>query len=163
MLYAILAVALIIVDQVTKYLTRAHIELGESLPFIPRVLELTYIKNTGAAFSILEKHTWLLSVVSAIIVVVVVWLVIKKFFTNWIGMLSATLIVAGGIGNLIDRVALRYVTDMIKTIFMDFPVFNFADCCITVGVVLLVIYVLFFYTEEKKEENHGTDLPADRQ
>ena len=65
-------------------------------------------------------------------------------------------------GNLIDRAVFGYVTDMIKTIFMDFPVFNFADCCITVGVVLLVIYVLFFYKDEKKEEDHGTDLPADR-
>ena len=163
MLYAILAVVLIIVDQVTKYLTRAHIAPGESLPFIPRVLELTFIKNTGAAWSILEKHTWLLSVVSALIVLAILWLVYKKFFTNRIGMFAATLIVAGGVGNLIDRVALRYVTDMIKTIFMDFPVFNFADCCITVGVVLLIIYILFFYTEEKKEEGHGTDLPADSQ
>ena len=163
MLYVILAVVLIIVDQVTKYLTRAHIELGESLPFVPRLLELTYIKNTGAAWSILEKHTWLLSVISAVIVLVILLMIYKKFFTNRIGMLSATLIVAGGIGNLIDRVVFRYVTDMIKTIFMDFPVFNFADCCITVGVVLLVIYILFFYTEDKKEEGHGTDLPTDGQ
>lgn len=160
--YAILAVLLILVDQITKILTRVHVDLGESVPFIPHVLELTYIKNTGAAFSILEEHTWLLTVFSAIIVLVIAWLVLKKFFTNWLGMLSATLILAGGVGNLIDRAVFGYVTDMIKTIFMDFPVFNFADCCITVGVVLLVIYVLFFYKDEKKEEDHGTDLPADR-
>lgn len=161
MLYAILAVVLILIDQLTKILTRAYIDLGESITFIPHVLDLTYIKNTGAAFSILEEHTWLLTVFSAIIVLVIAWLVIKKFFTNWLGMLSATLIMAGGVGNLIDRAVFRYVTDMIKTTFMDFPVFNFADCCITVGVVLLVIYVLFFCKDEKKEEDHGTDLPSD--
>ena len=163
MLYAILAVVLILVDQLTKILTRAHIDLGGSVPFIPHFLEFTYIKNTGAAFSILEEHTWLLTVFSAIIVLIIAWLILKKFFTNWVGMLSATLIMAGGVGNLIDRAVFGYVTDMIRTLFMDFPVFNFADCCITVGVVLLVIYVLFFCKEEPKEEKHGTDLPADHQ
>jgi signal peptidase II len=162
MLYAILAVVLILVDQLTKFLTRAHIDLGESITFIPHVLDLSYIKNTGAAFSILEKHTWLLTVFSAIIVLAIAWLILKKFFTNWLGMLSATLILAGGVGNLIDRAVFGYVTDMIKTVFIDFPVFNFADCCITVGVVLLFIYVLFFCKDEKKETDHGADLPADR-
>ena len=162
MLYAILAVVLILVDQLTKLLTRAHIDLGESITVIPHVLDLSYIKNTGAAFSILEKHTWLLTVFSAIIVLVIAWLILKKFFTNWLGMLSATLILAGGVGNLIDRAVFGYVTDMIKTVFIDFPVFNFADCCITVGVVLLFIYVLFFCKDEKKETDHGADLPADR-
>lgn len=157
--YAILAVVLVLIDQLTKILTRTYIPLGESFPLIPHVLDLTYIKNTGAAFSILEEHTWLLTVFSAVIVLVIAWLVIRKFFTNWVGMLSATLIMAGGVGNLIDRAAFKYVTDMIKTTFIDFPVFNFADCCITVGVVLLVIYVLFFYKEEKKEADHGTDFP----
>ena len=161
--YAILAVVLVLVDQLTKILTRTYIPLGESIPFIPHVLDLTYIKNTGAAFSILEEHTWLLTVFSAIIVLVVAYLVARKFFTNWLGMLSATLILAGGVGNLIDRAIFKYVTDMIKTIFMDFPVFNFADCCITVGVVLLVIYVLFFCKDEKKEDKNGTDLSADHQ
>ena len=126
------------------------------------MLDLSYIKNTGAAFSILEKHTWLLTVFSAIIVLVIAWLILKKFFTNWLGMLSATLILAGGVGNLIDRAVFGYVTDMIETVFIDFPVFNFADCCITVGVVLLFIYVLFFCKDEKKEGKDGTDLPADR-
>lgn len=156
--YAILAVVLVIIDQLTKILTRACIDPGQSVPFIPGLLDLTYVKNTGAAFSILEKHTWLLTVVSAVIVLVVAFLVVRRFFTNWVGMLSATLIMAGGVGNLIDRAVFKYVTDMIRTTFMDFPVFNFADCCITVGVVLLVIYVLFFCKEEKKEGDNGANL-----
>lgn len=161
MLYAILAVLLILADQLTKFLTRAHIEPGGSVPFLPRLLDLTYVKNTGAAFSILEEHTWLLTLFSAVVVMLIAWLVWKKFFTNWLGRLAAALILAGGVGNLIDRAVFGYVTDMIRTLFMEFPVFNVADCCITVGVVLLVIYVLFFCKEGKKEENHGTDLPAD--
>lgn len=161
MIYTIIAVLLVIIDQATKYLVRANIPLGGSVPFIPHVLELSYVRNTGAAFSILEQHTWLLTLMSAVIVVIVGILVSKKFFVGKFGMLSATLIMAGGIGNLIDRVVFKYVTDMIKTVFMDFPVFNVADCCITVGVVMLFIYVLFFPDKDKKEGQNGTDLPAD--
>ncbi len=163
MIYAIIAVVLILLDQLTKYIVRANIPLGGSVDFIPGFLDFTYVKNTGAAFSILREHTWLLTLISAIIILVVAWLVVKGFFRGWFGLTTATLILAGGVGNLIDRVCLGYVTDMIRTLFMDFPVFNLADCCITVGVVMLFIYVLFFCKDEKKEETHGTDLPADGQ
>ena len=159
MFYAILAVVLVLIDQLTKILTRNFIELGESVTFIPGLLDLTYIKNTGAAWSILENHTWLLTALSAVIVLVIAWLMLKNFFTNWVGTLAAVLIMSGGVGNLIDRCVFKYVTDMIETTFTDFPVFNFADCCITVGVVLLVIYVLFFCKDEKKEDKDGADLP----
>ena len=161
MLYAILAVLLVIVDQITKYLVRANISLGQDIPFLPKILGLTYVQNTGAAWSILKEHTWLLTLVSAIVVVVICWLVVKGFFKGWVGLTAASLILAGGVGNLIDRVIFGYVTDMLETLFMDFPVFNFADCCITVGVVLLFIYVLFIMKDDKKEAGHDSDLPAD--
>lgn len=156
--YAVFAVALVLIDQITKLLTRAYIAPGQAVTLIPGLLDLTYVKNTGAAFSILERHTWLLTVVSAAVVLVVAWLMLRKFFTNRLGMFAATLILSGGVGNLIDRAVFKYVTDMIMTTFMEFPVFNFADCCITVGVALLVIYVLFFCRDEKKEGNHGADF-----
>lgn len=158
MLYAIIAVLLVIIDQVTKYLVRANISLGENIPFLPHVLDLTYVQNTGGGFSILTNYTWLLTMVSAILVVAIGWLVVKKFFRGWVGLTSAMLIMAGGVGNLIDRVVFGFVTDMLETVFMDFPVFNVADICITVGVVLLFIYILFFVKEEKP---HDGDLPAD--
>lgn len=155
--YAIFAVALVVIDQLTKLLTRACIAPGQRVTLIPGLLDLTYVENTGAAFSILERHTWLLTVVSAVVVLIVAWLMLRKFFTNRLGMFAAALILSGGVGNLIDRAVFKYVTDMIMTTFMEFPVFNFADCCITVGVVLLVIYVLFFCRDEKKEGDHGAD------
>lgn len=161
MLYAILAVLLVIADQVTKLLVRAHIAPGQDIPFIPHIMELTFVKNTGAAWSILNEHTWLLTLVSAIVVIVICWLVAKKFFVGWVGLTSAALLLAGGVGNLIDRVLFGYVTDMLQTVFMDFPVFNVADCCITVGTVLLCVYVIFILKDEKKETRHDSDLPAD--
>ncbi len=166
MLYAILAVLLVIVDQLAKYLVRAHIPLGGSVPFLPGVLDFTYVQNTGAAFSVLREHTWLLTLISAVVVLVICYLVVKGFFTGVLGRISALLILAGGVGNLIDRAVFGYVTDMIRTLFMDFPVFNVADCCITIGVPLLAIYLLLHWKDDDKKEedpHDGPQLPADGQ
>lgn len=144
MLYIFLAALLIVIDQAVKFLVRTHIPLGGKVPFIPHILELTYVQNTGAAFSILNQHTWLLTVASILVVAAMIVLLWKNFFSNPLGVISAVMIIAGGLGNLIDRIAFGYVTDMFNTLFMNFAVFNVADICITIGGVLLVIYVLFF-------------------
>lgn len=166
MLYAVLAVFLVVLDQVVKYLVREGIPLGGHVPFIPHVLELTYVQNTGAAFSILEQHTWILTAASLVIVAVMLVALRKKFVTHPLGVLPTVLIIAGGIGNLIDRIVFGYVTDMFNTLFMDFAVFNVADIGITVGAFWLAAYVLFFYDKlEPKEEpkDDAADLPADGQ
>ena len=144
MLYAILAVLVVILDQAVKFAVRANIALGQSVPFIPHVLDLAYVQNTGAAFSLLESHTWLLTLISALVVLVLCWLTVNGFFRNTLGRVSAALVLAGGVGNLIDRAVFGFVTDMFRTVFIDFPVFNVADCCITVGVPLLFVYVLLY-------------------
>ncbi len=165
MLYIFLAILLIVIDQVVKFLVRANIPLGGHVPFLPHILDLTYVQNTGAAFSILNEHTWLLTVASILVVVLMVIALRKKVLTHPGGVIPSVMVIAGGVGNLIDRVAFGYVTDMFNTLFMDFAVFNVADICITVGGVLLLIFVFFFYEKlEKKEapkDVDGTDLPAD--
>ena len=150
MLYAILAVLLILVDQAVKFAVRANIGLGQSVPFIPHVLDLAYVQNTGAAFSLLESHTWLLALISAAVVLVMCRLAVSGFFRNALGRWSAALVLAGGVGNLIDRAVFGFVTDMFRTTFIDFPVFNVADCCITVGVPLLFLYVLLYVGGDEK-------------
>lgn len=156
MFYAILAAALVILDQAVKYLVRANIPLGGAVPFIPHLLDLTYVQNTGAAFSMLRSHTWLLTLTSAIVVAVMCRLAVKGFFKNRLGLFSAALVLAGGMGNLIDRAVFGFVTDMFKTTFMNFAVFNVADCCITVGVPLLFLYVwLYVGREEKKKDGES--------
>lgn len=165
MLYVILTLLIIIIDQVTKYLVRANIPLGDHVPFIPHMLDLTYVQNTGAAFSMLEKHTWILIVVSIAVVVIMAVALWKKVVTHPLGMIPSVMIVAGGIGNLIDRIAFGFVTDMFNTLFMNFAVFNVADICITVGAFWLMAYVIFFYDKLEAKEEPGnvdrTDLPAD--
>ena len=164
MFYAILAVALVALDQAVKILVRANIPLGADVPFLPYILDLTYVQNTGAAFSLLRQHTWLLTLISAVVVAAMCWLIVKGFFRNALGRWAAALVLAGGMGNLIDRVLLGYVTDMFQTVFMDFAVFNVADCCITIGVPLLFLYVWFYVGKDEKKEVKADDaaqLPPD--
>ena len=145
MIYTIIALVLLVADQVVKYLVRTGIDLGQSIPFIPHLLDLTFVRNTGAAFSMLEEHTWILILISAVVVVVVAVLTARKVFQGWLGLTAAMLVMCGGIGNLIDRVVLGYVTDMFQTTFIQFAVFNVADICVVVGGFAAVIYYLFFY------------------
>lgn len=162
--YAILALLLVAGDQLTKLVIRANIPLGSSIPFIPHILDLTYVQNTGAAFSLLRQHTWLLTLISAVVVLAMCALIVKGFFKNALGRWAAALVLAGGMGNLIDRVLLGYVTDMFQTVFMDFAVFNVADCCITVGVPLLFLYVWFYVGKDETKEDGPHDaaqLPPD--
>lgn len=164
MFYAILAAALVALDQLVKYLVRANIPLGGNVPFIPYILDLTYVQNTGAAFSLLRQHTWLLTLTSAVVVLVMCRLIVKGFFQNRLGLFSAALVLAGGMGNLIDRAVFGFVTDMFQTVFMDFAVFNVADCCITVGVPLLFLYVWLYVGRDGKKEardDGAGELPPD--
>lgn len=158
MLYFLLSILLIVIDQLTKTAIRQNLALGSSMPFLPHVLELTYVQNTGAAFSFLAGAdlTWLLAIVSLAATVVIAVALWKDVFPSLWGRLSLTLLLAGAAGNLIDRAILGYVTDMFKTVFMDFPVFNVADICVVCGGVLMIVYVLFFYDKDKggPEDSH---------
>ena len=148
--YAILAAVLVIADQVVKLLIRSNLELGESVPFIPHVLNLTYYQNTGAAFSLFREHTWILALISAVVSVALVAVMVKRVFRHPVGQVILAVILAGAVGNLIDRVLFGYVTDMFQTIFINFAVFNVADCCLVCGVIAMMVYVLFFHEKLEK-------------
>lgn len=160
MLYAVIVIVCVALDQLVKYLVRANIPLGESIPFLPYVMDLTYIQNTGAAFSMLSRHTWLLTLVSLVASAAVVLLMVKVFRHPW-GRLPLALVLAGAVGNLIDRAAFGFVTDMFETTFINFAVFNVADICVVVGGIAFCLYYLFLYGKlEGKEGGHdapGTD------
>ena len=151
--YAIFSVIIVIADQVTKYLTVANIELYADVPFIPGLLQLTYVRNTGAAFSSFEGQQWLFALVFLIFTGAILYEYFKKPmpFTKLERWCIAA-IYAGGLGNMIDRVRLGYVVDMIETTFMEFPVFNVADCFITCGCILLMAHLFLFNKDFWKEE-----------
>lgn len=136
-------------DQLTKYLIRSGMELNNSVPVIDGILHLTYIQNTGAAFSILQNKTIFLVILQIIVIAIVLGVLIKRRKKDhWCLLLSLSLIVAGGLGNLIDRGINGYVVD-----FLDirvWPIFNVADISVCVGCGLLVIYMLFIETKRNK-------------
>lgn len=157
MLYFILAAVLVAVDQLVKYLVSANIPVGGSVPFLPYIMDLTYVRNTGCAFSLLEEHTWLLTVVSAVMSVVLAVALAKGFFKHPLGRITLSLLLAGAVGNLIDRAFYGYVIDMFRTLFMEFAVFNVADICVVVGGIAAAIYYLFLYDKLEGKANEQTD------
>ena len=151
--YALFAAAIVAVDQFTKYLTVMNIALYEDVPFIPGLLQLTYVRNTGAAFSSFEGQQWLF----ALIFVVFTGLILYEYFKKPMGFTTferwcIAAVYGGGLANMIDRVRMGYVVDMIETTFMEFPVFNVADCFITCGCIAMMVHLIFFNKEFWKEE-----------
>ena len=153
MFYGILtlfAVLVIVLDQVTKYLTVAHIPLGTAIPAIPGLFQLTYVQNTGMAFSMLEGGRWFFLVMTLAALGLMVLAVKKRWISHPLGLWALAAIAGGAVGNLIDRIRLGYVIDMIEVTFMKFAVFNVADCFVVCGAILLVIYAFFL---DRREEN----------
>lgn len=157
MLYAILAAVLVALDQLVKYLVVQNIPLGEHVPFLPYLLDLTYVENTGAAFSLFSDHTWILALISLVMSVLLAIAVWKPLFRHPFGRTALALLLAGAVGNLIDRALQGYVVDMFHVLFMEFAVFNVADICVVVGGFTAVVYYLFFYEKlEGKSKDTGT-------
>ena len=134
---------IIFIDQVTKYIALTRLE-GLEVTVIPKVIDFVYVKNNGAAFNILAGKIELLSLISVVFAVGVIWYIIYKNPQNKMFRLSLMLLFAGAVGNVIDRIFRGFVVDFIKTTFIDFPVFNIADIAIVCGAILLSVYVLFF-------------------
>ena len=143
--YVLFVAGIVAADQVTKYLTVLYIPSLGVQPLIPGLLQISYVQNTGAAFSSFEGQQWLF----ALIFVVFTGLVLYEYFKKPMGFTELerwciAAIYGGGLGNMIDRVRLGYVVDMIETTFIEFPVFNVADCFITCGCVLLMAHLFLF-------------------
>lgn len=157
MLTIIVISLVIIIDQCTKYMVRINFEQGETLPIISDILHLTYVRNLGAAFSIFEN----IKVVTIIIPLFILLIAITALFFFYkrisrFSRVSISLIIAGGMSNLIDRIILGYVTDMID--FRIFPVFNIADISVCVGCMLLIVGM---FLPEKLDKDNLPEQPND--
>ena len=162
-LYTAVFLVLLAADQILKYWVTQNLDLYESMPLIPGLVELKYIQNTGGGWSILSDYTWLLSLLTSVILVVVLILLVRGIVRHPLGRWGCVLLLAGGLGNLIDRFRLGYVVDMFNFQFMDFPVFNIADICVVCGMALAAVYYLFFYDKydaKPRRDAHGD--PSDR-
>lgn len=153
-IWIIMAVLIVAFDQLAKLIVVSTLSVTDSVRIIPGVIDFVFVKNTGAAFSILSDGTVLLSVVSVLfcIGVGVFWYVKKpkdKLLCSSLAMLFS-----GAMGNALDRIFRGFVVDFILAKFIDFPVFNIADIAITCGAALLIIHMLFF---DKEDKNAKTD------
>jgi len=150
---AVFAFLIVAADQITKYLVLVNIPLHGQVEFIPGVLGLTYVQNFGAAFSSFQGMQWLFAVIFVVFTLLVFWEYRKKAmpFTSFERWCIAA-IYGGGLGNMIDRIRFGFVVDMLETRFIEFPVFNVADCFITCGCIALIFHLVFFNREFWREE-----------
>lgn len=143
-----LILLLIALDQVVKYYIVANFSLGQVRDFIPKIVSLTYLQNTGAAFSILENQQWFFTLVTLVVIGAAVWYLFKNIQGSKWMLTGLTLIIAGGLGNFIDRIRQGFVVDMFQLDFVNFAIFNVADMYLTFGVAVLLLLIL-------KEEKDG--------
>ena len=165
MIFGLLSVAgaalLVVIDQLIKQWATAVLQPLGALTILPGVVELRYFLNDGMAFSMLAgKQTLLIGMTSLMLLCVFLLLLLRKM-GPW-ERISCTLILGGGVGNLIDRVVSGVVVDYVNFLFVNFAVFNFADICITTGVVMLMLWVLYDSYKKDREEKkiHGKDGKA---
>lgn len=153
-LHLIVLSFLVALDQITKLAVRINLTDGREITLIPKVLKFVFHKNDGAVWGIMSGKTILLTVITILILILMIWFYFRiptkrRFFAL---QLILIFVAAGAVGNLMDRITLGYVTDFIYFELIDFPVFNVADCYITVSAFLLVFLVLFFYKEEEIDQ-----------
>ena len=162
-LAVVVAVAVLAVDQLTKWYIAANFTLATSQEFIPGLIDITYIHNDGGAWGMLGGYTWILLSVTIIIMLVCITLLLKYGSRDKLMFWAITLVLSGGVGNMIDRIFRDgNVVDFLHFAFMpDFPVFNVADCAIVVGAGLLLLYYIMSTVKETREKRRMEALKAE--
>ncbi len=143
-------ILLTVIDRLTKYITVTTVKINGPKEFFFGLFQFRYVENTGAAFSSFSNNTEILTVVTLIIIIFCLILLLSKKLKPLFINICLLLVTAGGIGNIIDRICYGYVVDFIEPLFIDFAVFNFADCCITVGAFMLIGYEIYELINERK-------------
>lgn len=150
-------ILLTVIDQLTKYAVVTSLKDNDPKEFLFGLFQFRYVENTGAAFSSFSNSTTLLTVATVIILIGCLVLLLTKKIKSKFMNVCLVLVTAGGIGNVIDRIANGYVVDFIEPLFVDFAVFNFADCCITVGAILMIAYQIYDIIRDRKNKSEKND------
>ncbi len=165
----LLIIATVVLDQVSKYLVVANMELGQSIDVIPEIFRFTYIHNYGAAFGSMSNSRWIFMILSTVAIIAILAYIFWKKPQDKLLLASLCLIAGGGIGNMIDRVCLGYVVDFID--FCAFPkiwmwIFNVADACVCVGAGMLALWMILDTIKEekaKKATENSSDIEESRE
>lgn len=154
---SIMIILIVAFDQITKYFASLKLADGSVAKFIPGVVQFKYAENTGMAFSMLSGARWVFIALTVVVCVGVFYYLFsnrcKSLWLYW----SLGVILSGGIGNLIDRIRFGYVVDFIEPIFVNFAIFNIADCAVTCGAVVLVGYLLYDAFKDVKKPKENSD------
>ena len=156
MFYYLIAIFVILLDQITKWLIVNNMYLGESITIIDKVLYITSHRNRGAAWGILQGRMWFFYVITIAVIIAIMYYLHKEAKGKWLLGVSLAFMLGGAVGNFIDRVLRKEVVDFIHTYIFsyNFPVFNIADSALVIGVILLMIQMLRD-ERETKEKTYG--------
>ena len=138
-----------LIDQAAKFFAAGLLPTIQTIPIIDDVFHLTYVENTGAGFGVFAGYTWILTLLTVVVIVAAVSYVVVKRPHNRMFLTGFTFMLGGAVGNVVDRIRLGYVIDFFDFRLINFPVFNIADCFITVGAIIFAVYVIFY--SDKKE------------
>ena len=161
MLYVLLLLATVISDQWLKYWIINHLELGESMPFIPHILQLERLHNYGAAFSSLTGKTAFLLGMTVVLLLVLAVLLARRVVRHPLGVIACVLILGGGIGNMIDRIGRGFVVDFIDVTCIDFYVFNIADSFVCVGCGLMILWLILDEAAQRKAKLSAAETTSE--
>ncbi len=151
-LYTVIIAVGIILDQITKFLAVNFLKPIDYFPLIKNFVHLRYVENRGAAFGMLDDQRWVFMVISTVAIIAFTLYLYFGHASNLLYEISLSLVISGGIGNMIDRILLGYVVDFIEPAFINFAVFNGADSFVTVGAFLLIGALIYeLYLEIKRE------------
>ena len=151
----VIIAALIVADQVIKLVVLEHLAPVGSITLINKILSLTYVENTGAAFGSFSSHTEVLSVFTALVLAVGLFYLLSGKVKSKLAYACLTVIIAGGISNLLDRIFRGFVVDYIEPLFINFAVFNFADMLVTCGAFVLIIYLIYDMAKDAGKKKNG--------
>lgn len=151
-LYLAIFLFTILLDQLSKFLMTSNFAPGEGFCVIKGILDFTYIRNEGAAFGMLQGARWFFIVLTVVVFAALIIYLIKSKPTSHLEKTALTLLAGGALGNFIDRVILGFVRDFIEVKFIDFPIFNVADCFVCIGTGLYVLYTLLEFFKDKNKE-----------
>lgn len=149
-LYLLISLVIVISDQLLKSYIVTHLAVGQTQALIPGILSLTYLKNNGAAWNVLSGQMLFFYLLSIIAIGFCLYFLFSRKFRKPLFSIGLSILLGGIIGNLLDRLHLKYVIDMLQLDFVNFNIFNIADSAITVGVIIIFIYLLFFDSKENK-------------
>lgn len=153
MIYFIVTLLLVGIDQLVKFLVMTNLPMNTSVTMIPGIIGLTYVRNTGAAFSMFAGMRWPLIAITGAVILFMIYVLVAKKVTHPFGVWSLIFVLGGALGNMVDRVLYGSVVDMFEVLFINFAVFNVADIFVVCGGIAFCIYFLIYHGEDTNNEH----------